>query len=130
MKTNKQEITNQEVTPSKERAGFVTNIMPVLSKNEEYVYFFLPGDMTIVEHANRLKGVLGIPYTPKAASSEKREYAPRTGLHAKVRIFKSQDGQWVTVVLPGNMGKIVNHINAYKYAFKLPYEKKVKAVAA
>ena len=47
MKTNKQETTKPEVTQSTQRTGFYTNIMPVLGKTGEYVYFFLPGEITI-----------------------------------------------------------------------------------
>jgi hypothetical protein len=83
-------------------------------------------EITIIEHANRFKGLLGLEYTPKAPS-EKREYIPRPGLHAKIRLGLSKDGQWVTVYLPGNMGKISNHVNAYKHIFKVAYEKKTKA---
>lgn len=123
MKTNKQENTNQTTTQATQRTGFYTNIMPVLGKTGEYVYFFLPGEITITEHANRFKGLLGIDYTPKAPG-EKKEFVPRLGLHAKIRVGLSQDGQWVTIYLPGNMGKISNHVNAYKHIFKVPYEKK------
>lgn len=127
MKTNKNEIKNQPVEISKERTGFNTSIMPVMGKTGEYVYFFLPGDITITEHVNRFKGLLGIEYTPKAPATEKREYSPRLGLQAKIRLSLSADGQWVTVYLPGNMGRISNHRNAYLHILGLPYEKKSKA---
>lgn len=127
MKTTKNEIKTQAVEQNKERAGFITNVMPVLGKTGEYLYFFLPGDITITDNANRFKGLLGIEYTPKAPTTEKREFVPRPGLHAKIRIGLSKDGQWVTVYLPGNMGKIVNHRNAYLYVLGLPYEKKTQA---
>ena len=125
MKTNAQE-TNQEATQATQRTGFYTNIMPVLGKTGEYVYFFLPGEITITEHANRFKGLLGIDYTPKTPG-EKKEFVPRLGLHAKIRISISKDGEWVTLYLPGNMGKISNHSNAYRYIFKQPYSKKTQA---
>lgn len=125
MKTN--EMQSQSKDQNNSRAGFITNVMPVLSKSGEYLYYFLPGEVTITEHVNRLKGLLGIDYTPKAGNAEKREFVPRAGLHAKIRIGLSQDGQWVTVYLPGNLGKIVNHRNAYLYALGLPYEKKSRA---
>ena len=70
--------------------------------------------------------MLGIAYTPKAPA-EKGEFKPRYGLYAKVRIGLSEDHQWVTVYLPSNMGKIVNHINAYKHIFGVAYEKKAKS---
>ena len=127
MKTNKSEIKNQTIKLSKERTGFNTSIMPVMGKTGEYVYFFLPGDITITEHVNRFKGLLGIEYTPKAPATEKREYSPRLGLQAKIRLSLSADGQWVTVYLPGNMGRISNHRNAYLHILGLPYEKKSKA---
>lgn len=101
--------------------------MPVLSKDGEYVYFFLP-DMTVVEYANRFKGLLGIEYTPRA-KEERAKPAPRAGLHAKVQISLSQNKEWVTIYLPGNLGKISNHINAYKRVFKVEYTKKERAVA-
>ena len=113
MKTNQNETKNQAAEQSKERTGFSTSAMPVLGKTGEYLYFFLPGDIVITEHANRFKGLLGIAYTPKPASAEKRESSPRLGLHAKIRVGISKDGQWVTVYLPGNMGRITNHRNAY-----------------
>jgi len=53
IKTNKAEIKNQTVEMSKERTGFNTSIMPVLGKTGEYIYLFLPGDITITEHVNR-----------------------------------------------------------------------------
>ncbi len=127
MKTNQNEINDRDREQSKERTGFSTSIMPVLSKTGEYIHFFLPGDIVITEHANRFKGLLGLEYTPKAQTTEKREYAPRVGLHAKIRVGLSRDAQWVTIFLPGNMGRIVNHRNAYMHALGLPYEKKAKA---
>ena len=127
MKTNMNETNTQTVKPINERTGFNTSIMPVLGKTGEYVYFFLPGDITITEHANRFKGLLGIEYTPKAPATEKREHSPRLGLQAKIRLGLSNDGQWVTIYLPGNMGRITNHRNAYMHIFKIAYEKKAKA---
>jgi len=132
MKTNAQEIKQTETKQAeaapntKPYTGFNMSIMPVLSKSGEHVLFFLPGDITITEHANRFKGLMGLPYTPKAPV-EKTEYKPRLGMHAKIRVGISQDGQWVTLYLPGNMGRISNHINAYKHIFKIPYEKKTRA---
>jgi hypothetical protein len=126
MNTNKQETPKTEGSP---RTGFYTNIMPVLGRDGETLYFFLPGEMTVIEHVNRFKGLLGIDYTPKMPSVEKLAARQRYGLHAKVRVGLSEDGQWVTVYLPGNMGRISNHINAYFHALKHPYEKKVKADA-
>jgi hypothetical protein len=125
MKTIAQE-TKQEVAPATQRTGFYTNIMPVLGKTGEYVYFFLPGELIITEHVNRLKGLLGIDYTPKTPG-EKKEFVPRLGLHAKIRIGLSKDGQWVTLYLPGNMGKISNHVNAWKHILGVPYTKKNQA---
>jgi len=75
MKTITQE-TKQEVISATQRAGFYTNIMPVLGKTGEYVYFFLPGEITITEHVNRIKGLLGLEYTPKTPG-EKKEFVPR-----------------------------------------------------
>lgn len=133
MKSNEQKTnqieTNQNTKPY---AGFNMSVMPVLSKDGEYVRFFLPGEITITEHANRFKGLLGLSYTPKAPTApmvEKGDYKPRLGLNAKIRVGISKDGQWVTLYLPGNMGRISNHVNAYKHIFKLPYEKKSRAVA-
>jgi hypothetical protein len=134
MKTNKQEITTIETAlstqtlPSTQRTGFFQNIMPVLGKDGETVYLFLPGEMTIAEPANRFKGLLGIPYTPKSPT-ERSELKTRYGFHAKIRIGLSQDKQWVTIYLPGNLGRIVNHINAYNYLFGIPYEKKTRVEA-
>ena len=129
MKTNEQKSTQTEVNQNvRQLTGFNTSIMPVLSKNGEHVYFFLPGEITITEHSNRFKGLLGLPYTPKAPA-EKTEFKPRLGMHAKIRVGLSKDGQWVTLYLPGNMGRISNHVNAYKHIFKIPYEKKPRAVA-
>ena len=128
MKTNNTETKTTNVIPAiKQQTGFYTNLMPILSKSGEHVLFFLPGEIVVTEHVNRFKGLLGIEYTPKAPSQEKREYAVRTGLQAKVRMGLSPDGQWVTLYLPGNMGKVSNHVNAYKHIFKIPYEKKTKA---
>ena len=127
MKTIKNETKTQTAEVTQERAGFYTNIMPVLGKTGEYVYFFLPGDITITEHVNRFKGLLGLEYTPKAPQTEKREYAPKLGLQAKVRIGISKDNQWVTLYLPGNLGRISNHRHAYLHLLKLPYEKKTQA---
>ncbi|MGK5087331.1 hypothetical protein WDW86_07215 [Bdellovibrionota bacterium FG-2] len=127
MKTNQNETKNQAIEQNKERAGFITNVMPVLGKTGEYVYIFLPGEITITEHVNRFKGLLGIEYTPKAPATEKREFVPRLGLQAKVSMALSQDGQWVTIYLPGNMGRIVNHRHAYMHILGLPYEKKSRA---
>jgi hypothetical protein len=98
MKTNKNETKSETVESTQERPGFYTNIMPVLGKTGEYVYFFLPGDITITEHVNRFKGLLRLEYTPKAPSTEPREYTPKLGLQAKVRVGVSKDGQWVTVL--------------------------------
>jgi len=56
-----------------------------------------------------------------------RGITPRLGLQAKIRFGLSKDGQWVTLYLPGNMGKISNHINAWKHILKVPYEKKNQA---
>lgn len=123
MRTNNQEITTAENAMAPQRAGFFTNIMPVLGRDGETVYFFLPGEMTVTEHMNRFKGLLGLDYTPKAPL-ERGLSRKRYGFFAKVRVGLSQDGEWVTVYLPGNLGKIVNHRNAYLHAFKLPYEKK------
>jgi len=53
MKTNEQEIKQTEVIQTTQRTGFNTSIMPVLSKNGEHVFYFLPGDITICEHSNR-----------------------------------------------------------------------------
>lgn len=119
-----QQANGEATTP---RTGFYTNTMPVLGKTGEYVHYFLPGDVVITEHANRYKGLLGIPYTPKAQSAEKKEFTPRAGLHAKIRIGLSRDGQWVTVFLPAGMGRISNHVNAFKHIFKVPYERKARA---
>lgn len=127
METNNQATQQQSTNNKTERAGFHTNVMPVLSKDGEYVYFFLP-DMTVVENANRFKGLLGIEYTPKA-KEDRIKSAPRTGLHAKVQISLSQSKEWVTIYLPGNLGKISNHVNAYKRIFKVEYTKKERAVA-
>ncbi|MBS1983214.1 MAG: hypothetical protein JST16_03500 [Bdellovibrionales bacterium] len=124
---NQESITEQAPVPT--RPGFHINVMPVLSKDGNYVRFFL-GDMTVTEHANRFKGLLGMEYERKEASERTQEFTPRVGLHAKVRIFLSQDREWVSVVLPGNLGRISNHINAYKYIFKVPYEKKGAKAAA
>jgi hypothetical protein len=126
MKTNESEIKSESVEMNRRRAGFNASIMPVMGKTEEFVYFFLPGDITITEHANRFKGLLGIEYTPKNPSTEKREYTPRLGLHAKIRLSLSRDGQWVTVYLPGNMGRITHHRNAYLHLLSIPYQKKSK----
>lgn len=128
MNTNQNETKNQASEQSKERTGFNTNMMPVLGKTGEYVYFFLPGDIVITEHANRFKGLLGIKYTPKPQPAEKREYQPRLGLHAKIRVGLSNDGQWVTIYLPGNMGRITHTRNAYLRILGLSYEKKNQAV--
>ena len=129
MKTNKQETTKTEVTQINPRTGFYTNIMPVLGRDGETVFIFLPGEMTIIEHANRFKGLLGIKYTPKAPTEKPAEARTRYGFHARVRVGLSQDGQWVTLYLPGNMGKVVNHVNAYFHIFGVPYEKKAKREA-
>ena len=126
MKKSKNETTNAVVEITKERTGFNTSIMPVLGKTGEYVYYFLPGDITVTEQVNRIKGLLGIEYTPKTPAAEKREYTPRLGLHAKVRMSLSKDGQWVTLYLPGNMGRVSNHRNAYLHILGLPYEKKTR----
>lgn len=123
-----QEPTNGQASTST-RPGFHLNVMPVLSKDGNYVRFFL-GDMTVTEHANRFKGLLGMEYVKKEATERTPEFTPRVGLHAKVRVFLSQDREWVSVVLPGNLGRISNHINAYKYIFKVPYEKKGAKAAA
>ena len=128
MKTNEQEIKQTEVTQTTQRTGFNTSIMPVLSKNGEHVFFFLPGEITICEHSNRFKGLLGLPYTPKAVT-EKTEFKPRLGMHAKIRVGLSEDGQWVTLYLPGNMGTIRNHRHAYLHIFKVPYTKKTRVAA-
>lgn len=125
METNNQ--SNTEQAQSTGRPGFYINVMPVLSKDTNYVRFFV-GDMTVTEHANRFKGLLGLEYTKKEAA-EKQEYTPRAGLHAKVKVFLSDDKEWVTVVLPGNLGRIRNHANAYKHIFGVPYEKKAKKAA-
>ena len=127
MKTNQNETKNQVAEQTKERSGFVASTMPVLGKTGEYLYFFLPGDITITEYANRFRGLLGLAYTPKAQTAEKREYVPRLGLQAKIRVSLSKDGQWVTIYLPGNMGRITHHRNAYLHAMGLPYEKKSRA---
>jgi hypothetical protein len=131
MKTNKQETTKSEITQIPQatpRTGYYQNIMPVLSRDGETVFVFLPGEMTVVEPANRFKGLLGIKYEPKAPT-DRSELKTRYGFHARVRLGISQDGQWVTIYLPGNMGKVVNHVNAYNHIFGIPYEKKVKAEA-
>lgn len=134
MKTNKQESTKIETTEvpqiiqSTQRTGYYQNIMPVLSRDGENVYLFLPGEMMVVEPANRFKGLLGIPYTPKAPT-ERTELKTRYGFHARVRLGFSPDRQWVTVYLPGNMGRVVNHVNAYNHIFGVPYEKKAKREA-
>ncbi len=127
MKTNNEINNDQTATNTTQRAGFHANVMPVLSKDGEYVYFFLP-DMTVVEYANRFKGLLGIEYTPKA-KEERSKPTPRSGLHAKVQLSLSQNKEWVTIYLPGNLGKISNHVNAYKSIFKVEYTKKERAVA-
>lgn len=133
MKSNEQKNTQiQTIQNAKPFAGFNMSVMPVLSKDGEYVRFFLPGEITITEHVNRVKGLLKLPYTPKAPTvpmAERGDYKPRLGLNAKIRIGLSEDGEWVTLYLPGNMGRIRNHVNAYKYLFKAPYEKKSRAVA-
>ena len=122
MKTNTQENkqieTNQPVAAptGKPYTGFNMSVMPVLSKTGEHILFYLPGDITITEHVNRFKGLLGLSYTPKAPterSAERQDFTPRLGMHAKVRVGLSKDGQWVTLYLPGNM-KVSNHVNAYK----------------
>ena len=56
-----------------------------------------------------------------------KEAVKARGLQAKIRLSLSADGQWVTVYLPGNMGRISNHRNAYLHILGLPYEKKSKA---
>ncbi len=127
MNSNQSETQKPAINLNTARAGFFTNIMPSLGKTGEYVYFFLPGEITITEHVNRFKGLLGLEYTPKAPAVEKREYIPRLGLQAKIRLGVSKDGQWVTIYLPGNMGQIRNHRNAYMHILGLPYEKKSKA---
>ena len=86
MNTNQNETKTQDAPQLNPRTGFYTNVMPVLSKSGEYVHFFLPGDVTVTEYANRFKGLLGFDYVPKAPNAEKREFTPRTGLHAKVRV--------------------------------------------
>jgi hypothetical protein len=126
METNTQQ-SKQQQAQSNERPGFYINVMPVLSKDGNYVRFFI-GDMTITEHANRFKGLMGLAYTPKE-TGEKQEYIPRVGLHAKVKVFLSNDKEWVTVALPGNLGRIRNHVNAYKHIFGVAYEKKAKKAA-
>lgn len=131
MKTNKQESTKTEATPITQatpRTGFYQNIMPILARDGETVIIRLPGEMMIFEPANRFKGLLGIKYEPKAPV-DRSELKTRYGFHARVRLGLSQDGQWVTIYLPGNMGRIVNHVNAYKHIFGIPYEKKVRAEA-
>jgi hypothetical protein len=136
MKTNAQENkqieTKTETAPTgKPYTGFNMSVMPVLNKNGEHVHFFLP-DIVITEHVNRFKGLLGLQYTPKAPAekmAEKADYKPRLGMHAKVRVGISKDGEWVTLYLPGNMGRISNHKNAYLHILKLPYERKTRAVA-
>ena len=65
---------------------------------------------------------------PKAPA-ERMQARKRYGFFAKIRIGLSQDSEWVTLYLPGNLGRIVNHRNAYLHAFKLPYEKKQRAIA-
>lgn len=127
MKSKTQETKLEAPKQNPVASGFITNVMPVLGKTGEYVYFFLPGDITITEHANRIKGVLGIEYTPKSKPTERREYQPQLGLHARIqRITLSQDGEWVTIHLPGRLGKICNHINAYNFIFQRPYVKKAQ----
>jgi hypothetical protein len=133
MKSNEQKNsqieTNQNTKPA---AGFNMSVMPFLSKDGEYVRFFLPGEITITEHANRFKGLLKLPYTPKTPTTpiaDRGDYKPRLGLNAKIQVGLSRDGEWVTLYLPGNMGRIRNHVNAYKHLFKVPYEKKSRAVA-
>ena len=119
MNTNKQETPKTE--GSQQRTGFYTNIMPVLGRDGETLYFFLPGETTVIEHVNRFKGLLGIEYTPKAPAGEKSPTRQRYGLHAKVRVGISEDRQWITLYLPGNMGRISNHVNAYK--LNRPFER-------
>ena len=126
METNNQ-IKTEQVTQNAERSGFYTKVMPVLSKDGEYVYFFL-GEMTVTEHANRFKGLLGIEYTPKLPG-EKAKPTPRVGLHAKIELSLSKNKEWVTIYLPGNLGKISNHVNAYKHIFGVQYSKKTQVAA-
>lgn len=126
MKANKQENQVKVGSQGKERSGFIANVMPVMGKTGEYVYFFLPGEMTITENANRFKALLGISYTPKSKAAQRPEYQPRAGLHAKVRIGLSEDGQWVTLYLPGSLGKICNHVNAYKHIFGIEYTRRAQ----
>ncbi len=126
METNNQ-IANEQSSNNTERSGFYTKVMPVLSKDGEYIYFFL-GDMTVTEHANRFKGLLGIEYTPKQ-QGEKSKPTRRTGLHATIELSLSKNKEWITIYLPGNLGKISNHVNAYKHIFGVEYTKKSKAAA-
>lgn len=126
-KSNQQQPSTEE-TQVPSRPGFYFNAMPVLSKDKNYVRFFI-GDMSITEHANRFKGLLGLEYTKKEPATERQEFTPRAGLHAKIKVFLSDDKEWVSIVLPGNLGRIRNHVNAYKHIFGVSYEKKAKAAA-
>lgn len=87
METNSQN-KNDQATQTTERSGFHTKVMPVLSKDGQFVYFFL-GEMAITEHANRFKGLLGIECSPKTPG-EKSKPTPRAGLHAKIDISLSK----------------------------------------
>lgn len=126
METNNQ-IKIEPNINNPERSGFYTKIMPVLSKDGGFVYFFV-GKMIVTEHTNRFKGLLGIQYDSKP-TIEKSNPTPRAGLHVKIELSLSKNKEWVTIYLPGNLGKICNHVNAYKHIFGVKYTKKPQFAA-
>lgn len=53
--------------------------------------------------------------------------SPRaSGFFGKVRAFLSQDGEYLTIVLPGNM-LVRKHVNFFKAILGVPYKPKAQA---
>ncbi|MEO5970808.1 MAG: hypothetical protein ABIQ95_12850 [Bdellovibrionia bacterium] len=83
----------------------------------------------MTETANRFKALLGLPFEGPEKTFDLKMQGPKLGFSARARIEVSPNREWVTIYLPNNMGRICNHVNAYKHIFGIPYEKKAPSSA-
>lgn len=60
-------------------------------------------------------------------SNEVQTNQPAQGFYAQPKAFLSKDGEYLTLVLPGDM-KVRKHVNFFKAILGVPYTPKPKAV--
>lgn len=123
---SKQNQTNKE--QKNQTQGFIANPKVFKSEDGERILHWLPGGMRIEMPVNFYKSILGVEFTRKEASDEKKAEVPRKkvyGFVAKPNVYLSRDGQYLIHTVLDI--RICKPVNFYKSILGLEFTPKAKS---